>query len=86
MQKHRFIRDARLEKINANRSYPQGMTYGEAVGIVKQIIKAHITKSSWMSGLNGVIPKGDLEKRVGEFTLGEVDQALKIIERGYSDE
>ena len=48
MQKHRFIRDARLEKINANRFYPEGMTYEEAVGIVKQIVRAQMT-SKWHS-------------------------------------
>ena len=75
MQKHRFIRDARLEKINANRFYPQGMTYEEAVGIVKQIVRAQMTRSF-----------DNDQERVGDFTFGEIDQALKIIERGYSDE
>ena len=75
MQKHRFIRDARLEKINANRFYPQGMTYEEAVGIVKQIVRAQMTRSFDTN-----------QERVGDFTFGEIDQALKIIERGYSDE
>jgi len=75
MQKHRFIRDARLEKINANRFYPEGMTYEEAVGIVKQIIRAQMTRSF-----------DNDQERVGDFTFGEIDQALKIIERGYSDE
>ena len=75
MQKHRFIRDARLEKINANRFYPEGMTYEEAVGIVKQIIRAQMTRSF-----------DNDQERVGDFSFGEIDQALKIIERGYSDE
>jgi hypothetical protein len=75
MQKHRFIRDARLEKINANRFYPEGMTYEEAVGIVKQIVRAQMTRSF-----------DNDQERVGDFTFGEIDQALKIIERGYSDE
>ena len=75
MQKHRFIRDALLEKINANRFYPEGMTYEEAVGIVKQIIRAQMTRSF-----------DNDQERVGDFTFGEIDQALKIIERGYSDE
>ena len=75
MKKHRFIRDARLEKINANRFYPQGMTYEEAVGIVKQIVRAQMTASF-----------NNDQERVGDFTFGEIDQALKIIERGYSDE
>tara|TARA_R100001443_G_C3325340_1_gene171092 strand:- start:702 stop:929 length:228 start_codon:yes stop_codon:yes gene_type:complete len=75
MQKHRFIRDARLEKINANRFYPKGMTYKEAVGIVKQIVRAQMTRSFDTN-----------QERVGDFTFGEIDQAIKIIERGYTDE
>jgi hypothetical protein len=76
MQNHKFIRDARLAKIeNAERFYPKGMTYEEAVGIVKQIVRAQMTRSF----------DNDQEK-VGDFTFGEVDQALKIIARGYSDE
>jgi len=75
MQKHRFIRDARLEKINANRFYPEGMTYEEAVGIVKQIVRAQMTRSF-----------DNDQESVDHFTFGEIDQALKIIERGYSDE
>jgi hypothetical protein len=45
MQKHRFIRDARLEKMNANRFYPEGMTYEEAVGIVRRIVRAQMAKA-----------------------------------------
>jgi hypothetical protein len=75
MQKHRFIRDARLEKINANRFYPEGMTYEEAVGIVRQIVRAQMARSFNTS-----------QESVDDFTFGEIDQALKIIERGYSHE
>jgi hypothetical protein len=76
MQNHKFIRDARLAKIeNAKRFYPQGMTYEEAVGIVKQIVRAQMTASF-----------NNDQERIGDFTFGEVDQALKIIARGYSDE
>ena len=75
MQKHRFIRDARLEKINANRFYPEGMTYEEAVGIVRRIVRAQMAKAFNTS-----------QESVDHFTFGEIDQALKIIERGYSHE